>query len=693
MAAQGEQVSSGTGIRAPCAGVYTLWMQTFAPSLELRVEFRDLRGATTVLKTSFDVLIGSDLVSQRLLEGYASDEAAERSVAAARRALKSRQPETGLKVVRKRGDGRLEISGVRRGSPAALARVRVGDVLLRINGRSVAGLSGAQVESLLEEAPVGSVLRLDIERDSVQLAMPVVASGGKGAQSVKLARLLRRAAGYIAAADLKKGSGGGAPASAVVSISAADYPASVSRGNLNALSTNGLILYFAFCENLPLLEEANYAAAEVVMQDLELDFALRNLEARVAKIQSDFSAEQLAAAKRRAVNESGFAQQGYEPGTSALAGGEGPVAEARQRIASHRASSEAFLEKKAIEMKAASARGRDTLMRLRSRMDERARSAMVLHSEGRNLLEPQLLLAMLVLSHVFRARRVQMAILRFVRSHWDRFEESELWPSSVLMADFNTVEQTIQTGTPLGEYDRSTLSALLSFLPAEAPTTYPVPTPPRRLDALQSVFQLLKETEYDATVLGNDARVPEGDASAYLPSEERGDEVAPDERGLKEAKQPAPRGLPASARTGVSRNGKTTRRGKAWRHPSKASRGFDPPARPAKPASSRFQSASSLSYQEYLKKNFGTTKKGRGSRSASQARPRAARGDRRTPMAEDGERFRTSDGAAGRVSPQSRWGQSTQRFDEENQLDTSVRDAIERGEAALDGPLTAEFLS
>ncbi|MFC8272105.1 S41 family peptidase [Streptomyces sp. NPDC057271] len=67
---------------------------------------------------------------------------------------------------RKADSGRIEVSRVQTGGPAALAGLRAGDRLLAVDGRDTAGLSVSEVVSLLrgDGAPPGSTVTLGVER-------------------------------------------------------------------------------------------------------------------------------------------------------------------------------------------------------------------------------------------------------------------------------------------------------------------------------------------------------------------------------------------------------------------------------------------------------------------------------------------------------------------------------------------------
>ncbi|MET7657127.1 PDZ domain-containing protein, partial [Streptomyces sp. NPDC005486] len=81
--------------------------------------------------------------------------------------LDGRYTGVGLEARRERG-GRIEVTKVQSGSPAAAAGVHAGDRLRTVDGRSVDGLPVTDVVSLLRgdatDAPAGTTVRLGLER-------------------------------------------------------------------------------------------------------------------------------------------------------------------------------------------------------------------------------------------------------------------------------------------------------------------------------------------------------------------------------------------------------------------------------------------------------------------------------------------------------------------------------------------------
>jgi serine protease Do len=87
------------------------------------------------------------------------------------------------------GAGLVTISAVTAGTPAALAGLRAGDRIKSVNGRSMSGVG--MLQSVIESAPIGEELTLQIDRDGAQAevkvrpqAQPVpgVLPGGPGSQ-------------------------------------------------------------------------------------------------------------------------------------------------------------------------------------------------------------------------------------------------------------------------------------------------------------------------------------------------------------------------------------------------------------------------------------------------------------------------------------------------------------------------------
>jgi S1-C subfamily serine protease len=59
----------------------------------------------------------------------------------------------------------IQVAQVVPGSPGLRAGLRAGDVVAAVNGRPPLELGRAMVDALLEEQPVGTKVRLEIERE------------------------------------------------------------------------------------------------------------------------------------------------------------------------------------------------------------------------------------------------------------------------------------------------------------------------------------------------------------------------------------------------------------------------------------------------------------------------------------------------------------------------------------------------
>ncbi|MCX5263829.1 S41 family peptidase [Streptomyces sp. NBC_00199] len=148
--------------------------------------------------------------------------------------LDGRYTGVGLEARRARG-GRIEITKVQRGSPAAAAGIRAGDRLRTVDGRSVDGLPVTDVVALLrgdaEDASAGTPVRLGLERaarawtetvrrallskDSVtvrevadRVTVVTVAAFTKGVGSAVRGAVRRAPAGGRIVLDLRGNSGG-----------------------------------------------------------------------------------------------------------------------------------------------------------------------------------------------------------------------------------------------------------------------------------------------------------------------------------------------------------------------------------------------------------------------------------------------------------------------------------------------------
>ncbi|MET8827388.1 S41 family peptidase [Streptomyces sp. NPDC004610] len=125
----------------------------------------------------------AEAAAEAMAEGKSPVEAAERAVSRSgerwdavytegeyaefEEALDGEYTGVGVSARRER-DGRIEVTEVSTGSPAAGAGVRAGDRLMSVDGRSVAGLPVTEVVALLrgdaEDADAGTSVRLGLER-------------------------------------------------------------------------------------------------------------------------------------------------------------------------------------------------------------------------------------------------------------------------------------------------------------------------------------------------------------------------------------------------------------------------------------------------------------------------------------------------------------------------------------------------
>ncbi|MEU9731917.1 S41 family peptidase [Streptomyces sp. NPDC048002] len=125
----------------------------------------------------------AEAAAEAMADGKSPVEAAERAVSRSgdrwgavysegeyeefEEALDGRYTGVGLRARRER-DGRIEVTGVRAGSPAAEAGIRAGDRLRSVDGDRVDGRPVTEVVSLLRgdatDAPAGTEVRLGMER-------------------------------------------------------------------------------------------------------------------------------------------------------------------------------------------------------------------------------------------------------------------------------------------------------------------------------------------------------------------------------------------------------------------------------------------------------------------------------------------------------------------------------------------------
>ncbi|MEU8589754.1 S41 family peptidase [Streptomyces sp. NPDC048664] len=123
-------------------------------------------------------------------------------------ALDGRYTGVGLSA-RRESDGRIEVTRVQPGSPAAAAGVRTGDRLRSVDGEDVDGRPVTEVVSLLrgdaDDAPAGTAVRLGLQRGARTWSR-VVHRARLSTDSVTVRRLTGRAV-VIRVAAFTKGSG------------------------------------------------------------------------------------------------------------------------------------------------------------------------------------------------------------------------------------------------------------------------------------------------------------------------------------------------------------------------------------------------------------------------------------------------------------------------------------------------------
>ncbi|MGV9252769.1 S41 family peptidase [Streptomyces sp. NPDC003697] len=163
-------------------------------------------------------------------------------------ALDGRYTGVGLWARRER-DGRIEVTRVRTGSPAAAAGVREGDRLLRVDGRKVDGLPVTEVVSLLrgdaDDAPAGTAVTLGLRRGAHQWSR-TLRRASLSTESVTVRRLADGVT-VIRIAAFTKGAGGkvsaalrGTPTGAGVILDL--------RGNSGGLVTEAVTAASAFLD-------------------------------------------------------------------------------------------------------------------------------------------------------------------------------------------------------------------------------------------------------------------------------------------------------------------------------------------------------------------------------------------------------------------------------------------------------------
>jgi carboxyl-terminal processing protease len=102
----------------------------------------------------------------------------------------------GIGVVIENRDGRTVIIEVLDGSPASEAGVQSGDVILRVNGAPVAGLSLDQVSQMIR-GDEGTAVRVDLQRQGQTDPVVITLTRRRIAQRVVTTRLLPSGVGYL----------------------------------------------------------------------------------------------------------------------------------------------------------------------------------------------------------------------------------------------------------------------------------------------------------------------------------------------------------------------------------------------------------------------------------------------------------------------------------------------------------------
>ncbi|MBC7268732.1 MAG: PDZ domain-containing protein [Streptomyces sp.] len=150
---------------------------------------------------------------------------------------------------RRERSGRVEVTEVRSGSPAADAGIRAGDRLRSVDGRSVDGLPVTEVVALLRgdagDASAGSTVRLGVERGTRAWSL-TLRRARLSTDSVTVRRLADGAT-VIKVAAFTKGSGD-AVRTAVRQAPAADGVILDLRGNPGGLVTEAVTAASAFLD-------------------------------------------------------------------------------------------------------------------------------------------------------------------------------------------------------------------------------------------------------------------------------------------------------------------------------------------------------------------------------------------------------------------------------------------------------------
>ncbi|GAA3814010.1 S41 family peptidase [Streptomyces chiangmaiensis] len=216
-----------------------------------------------------EVLVGQDetvaeAAARAMADGESPTEAAERAVSRSgdrwgavysqgeyqefEEALDGQYTGVGLSARRER-DGRIEVTRVRPGSPAAVAGIRSGDRLRSVDGEDVDGRPVTEVVSLLrgdaEDAPAGTPVRLGLQRGAHRWSQ-VLRRARLSTDSVSVRRLTDRVI-VIRIAAFTKGSGD------LVRRTVAEAPEGAGivldlRGNSGGLVTEAVTAASAFLD-------------------------------------------------------------------------------------------------------------------------------------------------------------------------------------------------------------------------------------------------------------------------------------------------------------------------------------------------------------------------------------------------------------------------------------------------------------
>eukprot|EP00466_Bigelowiella_natans_P006074 jgi/Bigna1/143059/aug1.75_g17767 len=290
----GESVSSVSGEEEEedidfSRSLSILWMQTFKSTLNVELHFRDLDSKVQRFRVPFEVLSGSKMVMAQMRQKHQSFTAAQaiNTSREAKKLLRGLKSTLGLQT--ENIGGKLVIKAILSGSPAYDSKLREGDVLRKIDSHVVEGKdSELLMEYLITRTP-GASVSFEVSRNGVFVKLWMVV-GAENVSRHNLALLCRKASGAIAKCDVMVRLGRGlsmarsnqtpsslaATPSTVINnlrmhvfLDAASFSLSITGDDEGAISASGLIFFLAFLENLPVLQEYNYAVADKIIFDLE----------------------------------------------------------------------------------------------------------------------------------------------------------------------------------------------------------------------------------------------------------------------------------------------------------------------------------------------------------------------------------------------------------------------------------------